>query len=261
MSTTELSSPCRPIELLERRYLLAVFGPDVSFGIGGHVGVPGHYVVAPLGDGQLLVVGSRRVPVPGPDSMPNSLMIASRLNSDGTLDASFGDGGSVKFQEAFDGQSSDAKFSGSRLWVIVPPTGAVDVPELRAYTPELVLDTSFSDDGRLEVPTGLDFDFPGDSASANILGVTEDGGVILFARIDDFEQGSGLTERDELIKLRADGTLDPAFGDGGVVSDVFISGLRWTSHGLVRAGEAPSLERFLADGFTPDPSFGVAGVV
>src|SRR5688572_29772238 len=101
MSSTELSSPRWPVELLERRYLLAVFGPDVSFGIGGSVAVPGHSVVAPLDDGQLLVVGFRRIPVPGPDSMPNSLMIASRLNDDGTLDASFGDGGSVRLEETF----------------------------------------------------------------------------------------------------------------------------------------------------------------
>src|SRR5688572_8475578 len=97
MSTVCSSRFDRCVEDLEHRWLLAVFGPDVSFGVGGHlVDVPAQEVIAPLPEGKILTVGYRSIPVPGPDSPSDLLMVAARVNDDGTLDTSFGNGGTVE---------------------------------------------------------------------------------------------------------------------------------------------------------------------
>ena len=240
------------VEVLEHRWLLVLFGPDMSFGVGGHVvDVPAQEVIAPLGGGKILTVGYRSIPVPGPDSPSDLLMVAARVNDDGTLDTSFGNGGTVELDRTNINQSRDAEFTGSRLWVIAPiAPQSSDVLELRAYTPELVLDTSFSDDGRLEMPAPIEFQAVN---RASIVDTTADGGIIVNV------QGVGHMERHALAKVNADGSLDPNFGTGGFIGRSVFNP-RWTSRGLLEEQNASTrLDRFLSGGFRLDPSFGVGG--
>src|SRR5688500_8677772 len=222
------------IEGLERRFLLALFGPDPSFGSDGIVAVPGETVLAPLPDGKIFAVGHRSIPIIDvSDALEDRLMIVSRLNPDGTLDSSFHDGGTVELALTSHGSSSDAEFTGSRLWVLVYLGLSPEVPELRAYTPDLVLDTSFSDDGRTQMPSKVDFDSVSDRATGVILGTTADGGLVLHMDITDVLPTGGSIRRDDIVKVAADGTVDTAFGTNGFVLDAPERGVRWTRNGLL----------------------------
>jgi uncharacterized delta-60 repeat protein len=267
MSTVRSSRLEWCVEDLEHRWLLAVFGPDVSFGEGGTVAVPAGSVIAPLPDGKVFAVGRRFIPGWGFEAEGTGLLIVSRLNPDGALDASFGDGGQIKLTRTSTGQfspNSVERFTGSRLWVLEPHTqNQHDLSQIRAYTPELVLDTSFSGDGLLVLPTQLNFNEQSDTADGDILGLTSDGGLVLFIdQMDFLPEGSGLPiERNDLVKVKADGSIDTSFGNGGFVTDVLpVHQLRWTAHGLI-AFEGSNMTRYLIDGVTPDPSFGTNGTV
>ena len=239
------------VEVLEHRWLLALFGPDMSFGVGGHVvDVPAQEVIAPLAGGKILTVGYRSIPVPGIDSPSDLLMVVARVNDDGTLDTSFGNGGTVELDRTDINQSRDAEFTGSRLWVVAPPASPNGhAVELRAYTPELVLDTSFSDDGRLEMPVPIELQAVN---GASIVAATADGGVIVDVQGVRFEDHA-------LVKVNADGSLDPGFGTGGIIGRSVFNP-HWTSGGLLQEQNGSTqLDRFFSGGFRLDPSFGVGG--
>src|SRR5437868_8610685 len=128
-----------PIERLERRFLLALYGPDVSFGEGGHVDVPADSVLAVLPTGKILAIGGRQNPDVQDDT--DTEIIASRLNPDGSVDSSFGAQGAINFGDTV----RPPTFSGARFYLT---DSGSDVNDLLAFTPDGTPDPTFSDDGR-----------------------------------------------------------------------------------------------------------------
>src|SRR5688572_586858 len=83
------------IERLESRYLLAMYTSDVSFGSAGVTDVRAGLDVDVQPDGKILVKGSESIfggPEQGGD-FDHEEFYQSRLNADGTLDTTFGEGG------------------------------------------------------------------------------------------------------------------------------------------------------------------------
>src|SRR5687767_11596631 len=99
------------IEYLEPRRLLALFGPDVSFGNGGHAVFPAVNALDVLPDGKIFVAGARMIPPQGFDDPPGFVQTISRLNADGTPDESFAPGGRMELPV-----SSFADYAGTRLY-------------------------------------------------------------------------------------------------------------------------------------------------
>lgn len=96
-------------------------------------------------------------------------------------------------------------------------------------------------------------------ASPSRVGVQPDGGVIALGH----NQGQTKTL---LVRYLADGTSDPAFGDGGVVTLHYGADMAIQQDGRILVVGVPfqdgdaDLVRLLTDG-RPDPSFGVDGAV
>jgi uncharacterized delta-60 repeat protein len=254
-------SSLHPIESLERRVLFVLYGPDISFGNGGHatdVVAPANLVLTELPDGKILAVGS--VLHNSIDEFRTETWV-TRLNADGTLDRSFANGaGPLNV-----GEGSSAIFTGSRIYVIIEEGGEIDVDQILAYTPDGVLDTSFSEDGRDLVP----FSHPPDSGgtiNGHFLDTTDDGGVLLRV----WSPFPGL---EELVKLDADGAVDESFGDNGFINspdETSTMSALWTSRGLIivdsridgsgtEGGDSVRLTRYESDGRTLDTSFGDQG--
>src|SRR5688500_17347402 len=140
-----LSRPAPRAETLEARLLLASFGPDLRFGDEGVVPAAGDVAIDALPGGQLLLIGTERIPPIPPDNDDNgNKTTLARVNKDGSLDPAFGTGGKVDL-----GETNGAVYNGSRVYVTTP---GFDFAELVAYTPQGQLDTTFSGDGRMPVP-------------------------------------------------------------------------------------------------------------
>jgi uncharacterized delta-60 repeat protein len=185
--------------------------------------------------------------------------VASGARADGTLDPSFGNGGTV-VAELFNRE----QVSG----LVVTPSGDVVAVGNRFFTPPnftgrmvmlWVLSSgapkpSFGTNGFLVVA------FPGDpNARGNAIAVQADGKVVVAGH------AGGLAA---LVRFDADGALDPSFGTGGRVlwacpgGGCGVYGLAVQPDGRIVALMTDSGEivvRFLPDG-TIDPSFGTAGV-
>ena len=200
-------------------------------------------------------------------------MGATRFDSDGTLDTSFG-GDGVAFVPV-DGDRFDQTQVTS---VAVQPDGKVVAAGLvrdaqastlvhrvviARFTAAGEPDPSFSGDGLVvEVPPGAT------SADANSVAVADGGALVVAATVD---------ERFAVLRYRDDGTLDPAFGEAGVARvgtptrpngrglDVLV---RPDGRILAAGGLGP--RPFTAEAFTvarltpagaPDPSFAGGGGV
>jgi uncharacterized delta-60 repeat protein len=118
------------------------------------------------------------------------------------------------------------------------------------------LDPSFGEDGRVTTNFGPGFD------DANGVGIQPDGAIVAAGQA---EGAFGL------VRYLPDGSLDPAFGDGGKVSTEFTSQADWANDmalqpdgGIVVAGTAGfnrfAVARYLPDG-TLDPTFSGDGKV
>ena len=138
-----------------------------------------------------------------------------RLNPDGTLDPSFGDGGRVLF-----GADLDAGFTRPRGLAVQADGKIVVAGDQASYDSFGVirlnadgsLDETFDGDGRARV------DFPAavGAAAAESLGglaLQDDGKIILVGAVadDSFDQNQDFA----VARLNGDGTLDESFGDGG----------------------------------------------
>src|SRR3954466_3992147 len=111
-STTPARRP--RFERLELRLLLALFGPAVSYGFGGaSAHAPANNVLLPLPNGKIFTVGTHVIP-PDPeifDDIATYETWISRVNADGTIDTTFGDGGNIDL-----GETEGVAFNGSRLY-------------------------------------------------------------------------------------------------------------------------------------------------
>jgi len=255
---------------------------DPTFGTGGRVilspGVESYATAAAnQPDGKLLLAGlvDDREPPPPPPPAPNALRIPSgdflavRLNANGSPDSSFGAGGFVRTPVDLGPSGYDvarAVATGPGGTVVLAGDagtafGSLDLAFVR-YTSTGALDSSFSDDGIQTVDVGT-FD------SVAGVAVQTDGKVVAAGRGE-----AGFT----LVRLRADGSLDPTFGSGGIVdtpigdpsvrdeaSAVTLLGdgrilVAGTADYDYRAQTDFALVRYLPSGEL-DPSFGSGGIV
>ncbi len=207
-------------------------------------------------------------PAPGAVRASSSDFLAVRLNADGSLDPSFA-GGAVRTPIDLANSSYDVAWA-----VAAGPDGTVvlggdaassggtrDFAFVR-YTSSGALDTSFSGDGIQTLDVAL-FD------SVAAVAVQPDRKIVAAGR-----GGTGFT----VVRLRADGSLDPTFGSGGIVNTPIgdpalqdeASALALLGDGrILVAGTADyeypfptdfALARYLPDGRL-DQSFGLDGIV
>ena len=254
-------SSCAHIEPLERRVLFVLYGPDISFGNGGvATGLAGNELLAELPDGKILAVGSRVVRVEFDNDIERD---ARRLNPDGTIDQTFANGAGII---TLNNSSFGSVLAGSRFYTVTESLGGGgEVDRVIAYTTDGVVDTAFSGDGLVNVPSTLVVDESGDIVSGRPIAATPDGGVVLLVTADDFD----LPEYHEIVKLKADGSIDTTFGDNGFFrlpnappSQIEV---QWSSAGPILTeaidGGGMELTRYLPGGSAPDPDFGDAGTL
>lgn len=232
--------------------------PDTSFAGSGRV-IAGHaaasdeegYGLAVQADGRLVVAGTRFTPATGVRS------VALRLDSDGTIDGSFGNQGDGWFLSARPGGDvALALAAGANGFALAGYAsdggGGIDALALRLDTLGMPLPL-FGDEGFvLAAP---------DSNSANAVALQPDGKVLLGGHLDG-DGGAAFIQR-----LAADGSADATFGGDGRVELpglTRIGDLQVLADGrVVAAGLAGSdtrVTRLLADGAV-DAAFGSGGTV
>lgn len=248
---------------------------DPSFGTNGvvtHILGSGEYPsingIAVQADGKIVVAAG---------ASNGSGFLLARYLRNGSLDPSFGDGGYVESTSAY-AVSADA--------VALQPDGKIVVagssspPDanggsefmLARYNPDGSLDPSFGTNGI----TNTAFPEPATpwSAGADALAILPDGKIVA-AGTSGWEDGCILPPRMfALARYTPDGTLDPTFGDGGLVQTEFdgpLAGIAVQPDGKIWAtgtaldgtacdGGGPgsaaiAIARYEPDG-SLDPSFG-----
>jgi uncharacterized delta-60 repeat protein len=224
------------------------------------------YAVLIQPDGKILVAGGVQASATGTD------LVIARYRADGSLDPSFGDRGVVLLgvPSTFDyvedlalqpdggivaaGWSADTTFGVAGIMVArLSPSGAVD--------PVLNPVVSWA----RQVPVRGQYQF------ANAVAVRPDGRILL-AGWGAYGRGLDLYENVVLLQYLPDGTLDPDFGDGGVVivntteegydeaADLVIQGDGKAVVVGMSSWQFGLVMRVLPDGRL-DPSFGQQGLV
>jgi len=246
--------------------------PDSTFGAGGLVTTDlgstsdsaNAIVIQP--DGKILLAGETR------RSSTLSDFALMRYNPDGTLDTSFGTGGSGKvitdFSLGTDQAKSVALAADGRIVVagFATVSGRTRVA-LARYTSAGVLDTSFGSGGKVST-----LFIPG-TARANSIALLSDGSILVAGNVLDFS-----TSAQDWVAMRysVNGVLDSGFGAGGWARIDMGGDLETASSLLVQsdgriilAGDNSdsvsgtsdfALARLLSDGMI-DSSFGDSGRV
>ena len=139
-------------------------------------------------------------------------LTVGRVNTDGTLDSTFGEGGLILGNGIFDSGWARAAKELSDGSIMVQSWTTANSPShqmMIKFTPDGVLDTSFGDQGIFRVDTTGYL-----SRTGNDFVELPDGKLLTVVQ--------GFTVRQEttadVIRLSADGTLDDSFGTNGVVS-------------------------------------------
>jgi uncharacterized delta-60 repeat protein len=213
---------------------------DNTFGTNGRAAIDfsGTFVfadsVAVQSDGKLVVAGVSQ-------GGGASLFAVARLNSDGSLDTSFGSAGTrtIAIGTVYDYASSIALQSDGKI-VLAGQSNTDSGSDFAAVrlNSDGSLDTSFDGDGKQTIH------FAGVSAGAADLALQPDGKFVLAGQTSSFQGGQhgGFA----VARLNGDGSLDTAFGAGGertIDFDnspySFASGLALQSDGrIVVAGQA-----------------------
>ena len=230
---------------------------DTSFGSGG-------VVVASAGTNDqqidaLAIQGDGRIVAAGDDG--NGGVLVRRYNADGSLDTSFGTGGTFSTSNMAGGRAVAVLANGDILVAgEVPGNGAFEVTRL---TSAGALDTSFGTNGFGQQGVGSA------SGLAHALGVQADGKIVVAGT-------GGISGAPAVAAARfnANGTNDTGFGSSGVAIHQFTSaadegnGLVILGSGeIVVAGTAgtPGSHDSLLAGFTSggalDGAFGTSGSV
>ncbi len=232
---------------------------DAGFGSGGISAIDpagpdwfGVEAAALQADGKIVLAGSL-------DVIFTRRFAALRLNSDGTIDTSFGTAGLV-VTELQAGSLLEIAFA-----VAIQPDGKILAAGVRddgsrrtfavvRYLSDGSLDPSFGGDGKVLTDTG------GTTGGVCYhVAVLPDGGIVAGG----YDTSASLA----VVKYESDGTLSPSFGAGGMAfaSIGLVQDTSMAIHddgrillgGFVFAGPGSydsSIARFLADG-TLDPSF------
>ena len=224
--------------------------------LGGSVGGTTAFDVLLQPDGRVVAVG-----------IWDLRITAVRFGPDGTLDPTFGDGGVARVDLGAPAIAWSAALLGDGR-VVVAGDSDMDVVVLRLGV-DGALDPTFGDGGVVR------FNFDEDGAgqllrsneTAQAVALTPGGGVVVAGWVVPAAEESNSDVL--LLRLTEAGTLDPSFGDGGVVTaDVEFSDFVYSlavqpdGRSVVSGstlGDALQV-RFLADG-SRDVSFGEGGVV
>ncbi len=247
---------------------------DDSFGTGGMVvtdlGSSGDAASAIAIDAQggILVAG-QVITYSGRYSRHLDFALA-RYNSDGTLDANFGQGGFTRLDMGSKGADQASAIAvQSDGNIVVAGTGTVGGRQCFAiarYTPDGWLDYSFAGTGYTTT------NFPAGASGAYGIALQSDGRIVLAGKVENWSlppdaQGNSPTDL-ALARYNADGTLDSTFGNQGLVStdlgftDDAANAVALAGNDIVIAGRAGGdflVARYLSDG-TLDGSFGNGGV-
>ena len=249
---------------------------DTSFGAGGIVTTifPGDgsfaFALALQSDGKIIAAGTDFFDF-NPGDMSDTDFALARYNPDGSLDATFGNGGTVTTD--FLGAEDDV-FS-----VLIQPDGKIvavgsanspfDFYDFAAarYMSNGTLDTTFGTDGKMRVDFGnQDMDIASDAA-------LQSDGKIVAAGTTVFDFG---VEQDfALTRFNSNGTVDTTFGTDGLLLIDFDSFAQSANAVLIQPDGKiitvgyPNTELddsdFLLARCNPDgsldPSFGVGGKV
>lgn len=253
-----------------------LFGQDASFGDSGKVtielgsGLDEVHAVVVQPDGKIVVGGEA-----WPKGNPSFAL--ARLNADGSLDRSYGDGGKVftTLIDEYDYSSIHALVQrpDGKLLAAGParnPENGRPAFGLVRYTNAGKLDTSFGDGGKVTTRVTLN---PGYNIAdeAEAMAVAPDGKILVAGSAGGFPSDFGL------VRYLPNGRLDESFGDGGrVITDfgyddkaqalaiqpdgkIVVAG-----HGSLQGKSVEDIDfalaRYNADG-TLDTSFGTGGKV
>ena len=162
------------------------------------------YDVAVQADGKIVVAGSARV-------NDHDDFAAIRFNSDGSLDPTFADGGTVTSNAGSPNGNDQAwglalQDDGKIVLAGRADTGhSYDFAAVR-YNSDGSLDPTFADDGRVTVDFGAD-DYGYD------LAIQPDGQIVLVG-----SAGVGRSNDFAMVRLNSDGSFDPTFADDGQVT-------------------------------------------
>ena len=199
-------------------------------------------------DGSLLVAGTSN----DPSGAQESVVVLARLLEDGTLDASFGEGGRAfaDLGPGYDALGGLAEQPDGALVVSADtdPYAAAPLAVAR-FTADGGLDESFGDDG---VTTT---DLPGPSRASDVT-VDVDGRILVSATTGE-EPDVGWV----VAAYTPDGALDPSFGDSGVVhaaAGEHANAMALQGDGLVVAGCDCPEEQYARGGAESRSSFVVA---
>jgi uncharacterized delta-60 repeat protein len=195
---------------------------DPTFGTDGKVIVDffGDYdqanAVAGQPDGKLVVVGLAGRPGAEPD------FALVRLHGDGSVDPSFGDGGTVTtdFAGGHDVAVDLALLPDGKILVVGQACDQnLDAchSALARYHTDGRLDAGFGDGGKAIAIIG-----DGGNASAVVL--QPDGKIVIAGLAAKSRPGQDFPQDMALARLHPDGRLDASFGDGGMVTTDFFGG-------------------------------------
>ncbi|MBX3414214.1 MAG: putative Ig domain-containing protein [Pirellulales bacterium] len=210
---------------------------DTSFGDHGHVTTPfsaeyrraGAYSVA-VGQERIVAVGVASYSIESGDEVYNGSNFAlaqyktnTADNTDGALDSSFGNGGTlIPFTEAHVQVYKIAEQSDGKL-VIASRSG----PALARLNRDGTLDMTFGRGGKVTVDTDpvLDDSTPGMITS---LAIQLDDKILVGIEVTAFDPStpSGFRTRTLILRYNTDGSLDEAFGNhGGAIVDALGIGV------------------------------------
>jgi len=186
-----------------------------------------------------------------------------RYNTDGSLDTSFGTGGIVTTDIGTDSdvaRSIVLQSDGKIVAAGYSFNGSNDDFALVRYNTDGSLDTAFGTGGIVTTDVGAGYD------DAYSVAIQSDGKIIVAG-----SSRNGAKDSFALVRYNTDGSLDTAFGTGGIVTtDIgadydYVSGVAIQSDGkILAAGTASNadfaLVRYDSDG-SLDTSFGTGGIV
>jgi uncharacterized delta-60 repeat protein len=199
----------------------------------------------------------------------------ARFSPDGVLDSMFGGDGAVTFEVPRPAGAQDAELTGLEVQpdgkIVISGFVRLENPRntealLARFNPDGTLDSLFASDGVVEdaLPALV-------SAEIDDIALAPDGGILAAGLRNDGADptfGDPADDRFAVARYRPDGSLDPAFGTGGVATvDPGFGGsraqvVRVLAGGRIvaggQAGEQFALVGLLPTG-APDPSFGDGG--
>ena len=217
-------SRCRPsafrprLEALEDRCLLTAGALDPTFGSGG-IATTSTYNGAPLGNVAIQADGKVLATSTPSNSRGIEEAGVTRFNADGSLDTSFGNGGTATAQLTIKlaSQSNAVAVQSDGKILIAGATLTGTTPAeaffLARFNTNGTLDTSFGSGGMVHT------NFGGGTDEALSLAVQADGKIVLAGGIVYGSTG-------QLVRYNSNGTLDNSFGAGGTVS---LSASSWNS--------------------------------